>query len=110
MINATEKKLRKIKDEFGKIDLIVPGTVRTTYLKCGKTSCACWKEKSARHGPYYFWDRKVNGKLSSKSINKDLVPILKAWIKNRKKAEDQLGQMIILGQKIAFDYIENDKK
>ena len=112
MKKATTKELKfkKIKNELDKLGFTAPGTIRMTYLKCGKPSCACWKDKNSQHGPYHFWDRKVDGKLSSKSINKEMVPILKEWIKNRKIAEELLSKMIVLGQEIALDFFEKDKK
>jgi hypothetical protein len=104
-----EKKLEDLKKQLTKFDLAVPGTIRTTYLKCGKPSCACWKDKNARHGPYYFWDRKVDGNLSSKSITKQMVPLLKKWIENRKGAEKLFFEILKLGQTIAADRVEIEK-
>ena len=104
-----EKKIETLKKQLTKFGLAVPGTIRTTYLKCGKPSCVCWKDKNARHGPYYFWDRKVNGNLSSKSITKQMMPLLKKWIDNRKGSERLFSEMLKLGQAIASDLVETEK-
>lgn len=107
--NNKENKLVKIKVELSKFDLAIPGTIRTISLKCGKSSCACWTKKSARHGPYYFWDRKVDGKLSSKSIPEPMVSLLRIWIENRKKAEKSFQEILELSQAIAADMVEKEK-
>lgn len=108
--NIIEGRLTKIKTEIGNFDLAVPGTVRKIFLKCGKPTCACQKDKSARHGPYYLWDRKVGKKLTSKSIDpRDAVQI-KKWIENRIYLEKQIREIINLSQAIAADAIETQKK
>mgnify|MGYP003590888379 CR=1 FL=1 len=107
--NDREKRLAEIKRKLGDFDLAIPGTIRTINLKCGKPSCACWRDKKARHGPYYFWDRKVAGKLSSKSITKPMVPQLKKWIHNRKLTETLLHELLELSQAIAADMVEKEK-
>jgi hypothetical protein len=104
-----EIKLSKIKKEISDIDLVIPGTIRSIYLKCGKPICACWKDRDARHGPYYFWDRKVDGRVSSKSIKKPMVPLLKKWIDNRKKTENLIQEMLELNQAIVADMVEEEK-
>lgn len=104
-----EIKLAQIKIKFSEFDLAIPGTVRTISLKCGKPSCTCWTKKSARHGPYYFWDRKVDGKLSSKSIAKPMVPLLRKWIDNRRRIEKLFQEVLELSQAIAADMIEKKK-
>ena len=105
-----ETKLAEIKKEICDFDLVIPGTIRSIHLKCGKPACACWTDRNARHGPYYFWDRKVDGKLSSKSIKKPMVPILKKWIDNRKRTEKLIQKMLELSQTIVADMIEDEKK
>ena len=107
--NQKEKRLAEIKPQLGGFDLAIPGTIRTISLKCGKPSCACWADKKARHGPYYFWDRKVGGKLTSKSIAKPMVPLLKKWIENRKRTEKSLQEILALSQAIVSDMVEKNK-
>lgn len=87
---------------LAKIDVAIPGTLRTITMKCGKDSCPCFSgDKKFFHGPYFFWDRKVNGKPSSLSIPKELVPTFKKWIANRKKIERLFKKILDDGQKFA---------
>jgi hypothetical protein len=72
----------------------VPGKVRTVRLRCGKDTCKCQSGKDAdKHGPYYFWDRKVDGKLTSTSVPKADLPRFYKWIENREKLEEIVTQI-----------------
>ena len=96
-----DPKYKRIKGEFLSLDLVIPGTIRETYLHCGKKECACSAKDGTPHGPYYFWNRKVNGKLTSKSISPDKLQLFQVWIKNREMLEALVNQVLEFGQEIA---------
>jgi len=54
-------------------------------------------ESEERHGPYLFWDRKVNGKLSSQSIAKEDRRSFERWIANRRAMEEIVAKILALG-------------
>jgi hypothetical protein len=92
----------KLKEKITRLGLVIPGTIRETYLLCGKQGCACADTDAARHGPYYLWNRKVNGKLTSKSIPKDKLPVYEQWINNRRLLEALIQEMLEIGSKLAL--------
>jgi uncharacterized protein DUF6788 len=92
----------KLKERVARLGLVIPGTIRETYLLCGKAGCACADNDSARHGPYYLWNRKVNGKLTSKSISKDKLPHYEGWLENRRLLEEIVQEMLEIGSKLAL--------
>jgi hypothetical protein len=96
-----DPRYRRIKGKLLSIGLAIPGTIRETYLKCGKSWCACAKKGGQLHGPYYFWNRKVNGKLTSKSVPEDKLRLFRAWISNRQELEALVNQVLEFGQEIA---------
>ena len=96
---------QRIKEKLLRIGVAIPGTIRETYLLCGRGWCACAKGGES-HGPYYFWNRKVNGKLTSKSIPKDKLHLYRDWISNRFELEALLTQLLDLGQKYAANLTE----
>ena len=99
-INKDDQNYKRIKGKLLTIGLAIPGTIRETYLLCGKEWCACAKGGSP-HGPYYFWNRKVNGKLTSKSIPKDKLRLYKSWINKRLQLEALISQLLEIGQEVA---------
>ena len=92
-----EDKYEKLKMRVLKIGIAIPGTIRETYLICGKENCKCAQSEHDRHGPYYFWNRKVAGKLTSKSLNPDQLRHYEAWISNRKQLETLVQALLDFG-------------
>ena len=100
-VDENDPRLRQIKGKLLSIGLAIPGTIRETYLRCGKKECACAAKGGSPHGPYYFWNRKVNGKLTSKSISEIKLKLYRRWISNRQEIEEWLQQLLVIGQEIA---------
>lgn len=44
------------------------GSVGERYQMCGKPSCACHRDPTARHGPYHSWTRVIDGKTHSRML------------------------------------------
>jgi hypothetical protein len=95
------KDYEELKKRILDIGIAIPGTLREIYHRCGRSYCQCMVSEKHRHGPYFLWDRRINGKLSAKSINEDDVVIYKEWINNRKKLEELVAQMLSIGQNYA---------
>ena len=91
----------RIKGKLLEIGLVIPGTIRETYLLCGKSWCACSEKGGTPHGPYCLWNRKVNGKLTSKSIPRAKLKLFNEWINNRHELEALVIQLLEVGQEIA---------
>ena len=104
-----DKKIELLKTKIVDFDLIVPGSLRTIYSKCGRDYCACRTDKKARHGPYILWDRKVGGKLSSKMVSKEIAVQIKKWIENRNKLEKQIQEILIISQAIVSNLVEENR-
>jgi hypothetical protein len=98
----------RLKAGFLRLGLAIPGTIRKTYLLCGKKECACASKGGSPHGPYYFWNRKVNGKLTSKSIPKGKLRLYEGWIENRKELERLMQEVLEFGQEIAANLPQNE--
>jgi hypothetical protein len=104
-------KFESLKIKLLDVGLVIPGTLRETYHRCGKDYCLCMKSEEHRHGPYFLWDRRVRGKLAAKSIPKEDVALYKEWIQNRKKMNEIVKKMIECGNKYATakqDIIKSD--
>jgi len=105
-----EKTLNVLKLKLADFDLAVPGTLRKVYSKCGKQNCICQTDRKGRHGPYWLWDRKVNGKLSSKMLTPQMASQIEKWIKNRRRLEKTLAEIFILSQEVAALHVDNGRK
>jgi hypothetical protein len=71
------------------------------YKSCGKENCKCISKKQEDlHGPYLYWDRLVNGKLSGSSINPKNKKIYLKAIQNRKDFDKIRKLLIKLGEEL----------
>ena len=50
------------------MEYVCSGTLHERTKTCGKPSCACAREGSARHGPYYQWSRRKAGRQDNAII------------------------------------------
>lgn len=77
--------LQKIQEQILDIDVICSGALQKRTKVCGKPSCACASDKSARHGPYYEWNRLIGDRWTSKSLSPSLASDFKRAQKNYQK-------------------------
>jgi hypothetical protein len=73
---------------------ILQGRVEKTFLPCGKKNCACNKDLSKLHGPYYRWTGHINGKQTSRSLSKIEAGECKNWIGNYKKLQVKITKLL----------------
>lgn len=94
---SLEKQLHNLKKQFDDLGIAIPGSIQTVYLKCGKNNCRCHQDKDLRHGPYYLWYRRIDGKTTTQSIAEEDVQSYRMWIGNREKLEDLFQKITNLG-------------
>ena len=51
-----------LKAELQSLGFLFQGSLQTRRIVCGKTTCRCYHDPDARHGPYHYWTRKDRGK------------------------------------------------
>jgi hypothetical protein len=83
---------------LARIGFVWPGTVQRQMLTCGKPQCACHKDPEARHGPYFYWTSKREGKTVSRKLAMEEAEILEEWINNRRSLNDTVKRMMKLSE------------
>jgi hypothetical protein len=96
-IESLKKQLLELKKQVNGLEISIPGSIQITYLKCGKKNCRCHQTEDHRHGPYYLWYRRVDGKTTTQSIAEEDVQSYRMWIGNREKLEALFQKIIALG-------------
>jgi hypothetical protein len=61
--SAPTAKIRQIHAAIRAIDWICPGTLLRRWKLCGRPNCRCAHDPQARHGPYFEWSRREDGRL-----------------------------------------------
>lgn len=79
--------------QLAQLGFLCHGTVMRVYRTCGKPGCACREDERKRHGPYYIWTRKENGKTVTRSLSQDLAARCADYIRNARKMEEILEEM-----------------
>src|ERR1017187_5795427 len=69
-LGTPAQRFRHAQQELHQLDYFLKGTVSKRMMKCGQPQCACHRDPSQRHGPYFEWTYKVKGK----TINVKLSP------------------------------------
>src|ERR1022692_4853003 len=69
------------------------GTVLKRMMKCGHPQCACHRDPAQRHGPYFEWTYKVNGKTVNVKLSPQAAPLYLAATKQNRKLKVALARM-----------------
>ncbi len=83
----------RLKADVATIGYLCQGTITRRTLSCGKPSCGCRKDPARRHGPYYYWTAKVEGRTQSRMLDPTLVPLYREAIRNHRRLQAALKKM-----------------
>jgi hypothetical protein len=92
-----EQQLNDLKKQIAALGMAIPGSIQTAYLRCGKKNCRCHQDEKLRHGPYYLWYRRIDGKTATQSIAEEDVNLFRTWMDNRDKMEALVQKIVSLG-------------
>lgn len=81
-LKAHAKRYAKLKRELQDVGFVLIGSVQSRYQQCGKPWCHCRTDPANRHGPYYYWTRKVKGKTVGMLLTKEEYDLYRDWIAN----------------------------
>ncbi len=82
-----------LKRELEELRYFCKGTVLKRMMKCGQQRCACQKDPAKRHGPYFEWTYKVNGKTVNVRLRPDAAPVYKTATQQYRKLKSLLVRM-----------------
>jgi len=88
-----QRRYRELASQLAAIGYIASGSVALRYNQCGKAYCACHSDPARRHGPYWLFTAKVDGKTVNKRLTDAEARLYQQWIANDRKARALLGQM-----------------
>lgn len=81
----------------------IPGTIREVLLRCGRKNCVCSTGHDRdKHGPYYFWSYKSEGRLTSVSLTAAEAKQFQHWIDNRRAIEKLVDEIMEKGAQKAL--------
>lgn len=86
-------RFRQARQELQQLDYFLKGTVLKRMMKCGQPNCACHRDVSQRHGPYFEWTYKVKGKTVNVKLSSQAAPLYQAATQQHRKLKAALAKM-----------------
>jgi hypothetical protein len=93
VVGPQNQRFLELRRQLAQLEFFAKGTVLARMMKCGKPQCACHAEPSKRHGPYYEWTYKSNGRTVNVRLTSTSAPIYQAAAAQYKKLKLTLDRM-----------------
>ena len=93
LVGVAAQRFRQALQELQGLDYFLKGTVLKRMMKCGHPQCACHRDPAQRHGPYFEWTYKVNGKTVNLKLNPQAAPLYQAATKQNRKLKAVLARI-----------------
>jgi hypothetical protein len=77
-VDRHRQRFQELKRELQRLEYFCKGTVLKRMMKCGKAQCACHRDPAKRHGPYFEWTYKANGKTVNVKLTPETAPLYTA--------------------------------
>jgi hypothetical protein len=90
---ALDPRFRRVRQELQQLDYFLKGTVLKRMMKCGQPQCACHRDPARRHGPYFEWTYKAQGKTVNVKLSPQAAPLYQAATKQHRKLKAVLARM-----------------
>jgi hypothetical protein len=84
---------RELAHQLADIGLIASGSVTRRYTRCGTPTCRCHADPPERHGPYWQWTAKINGKTITRRLTGQQAALYSQWINNDRQLRHIISQM-----------------
>jgi hypothetical protein len=88
-----EQCYRELAAQLAEIGLISSGSITRRYTVCGTPGCRCHADPPQRHGPYYQWTAKENGKTVTRRLSASEAKLYQEWIANDRRMRRLIAQM-----------------
>jgi hypothetical protein len=92
-VGVAAQRFRQAQQELRELDYFLKGTVLKRMMKCGHPQCACHRDPAQRHGPYFEWTYKANGKTVNVKLSPQTAPLYLAATKQNRKLKAVLARM-----------------
>ncbi len=91
---ADERAIRRLRDELGTIDGVLPGSVVERRMRCGKAGCRCRADPPELHGPYLQWTRRgADGSTVTRYLSPEQVERYRPWFDNTRRLREIVAEL-----------------
>jgi hypothetical protein len=93
LLGVPGQRFHQARQELHHLEYFLKGTVLKRMMKCGHPNCACHRDDSQRHGPYFEWTYKIKGKTVNVKLSPQAAPLYQAATKQHRKLKAVLAKM-----------------
>lgn len=93
ILGTPDPRFRQTRQQLHRLGYFLKGTVSKRMMKCGQPTCPCHRDASQRHGPYFEWTYKVNGKTVNVKLTPLAAPIYLAATQQHRQLKALLARM-----------------
>ena len=90
LARQARSRIERIRDVLSRVEYLCSGTLLERMKVCGKPSCRCAQDPTARHGPYYEWGHMKAGKLVHRQVSAEQAERLRQAIENYRQVQQLL--------------------
>jgi hypothetical protein len=85
--HRVRERTRALRRAINALDFVASGTVHQRTKVCGRKNCRCAVDPAARHGPYYEWTRRQDGRLLHSVVTPEQAELLTRAIQNYRQIQ-----------------------
>jgi hypothetical protein len=93
ILNRYLQRFQQLGQELAQLPFFCKGTVLERRMKCGQPQCACHRDPRRRHGPYWEWTYKAQGKTVNVRLSPEAAPFYQAATRQYRQLKSTLGKM-----------------
>ena len=91
--SASDPRFRQARQELLQLGYFLKGTVLKRMMKCGHPNCVCHRDAAQRHGPYFEWTYKRNGRTVNVKLSAQAAPLYQAATRQHRQLKTALARM-----------------
>jgi len=89
---AIRQRTSVIRRAIDELDYLCAGTLLERTKLCGHAGCCCGTDPKARHGPYFEWSRRQEGRLVHSVVSPEQAKLLTRAIANYRRLQHLIGR------------------
>ena len=90
---AEQRKQAGLAGRLAEAGFVLPGSLFTRNMRCGKPNCRCHDEPPELHGPYLQWTRSAEGKPLTRLLPDQLADRYRGWFDNARRLRATLNEL-----------------
>jgi hypothetical protein len=104
-LDEHEQQYRALLGELAKIGPVKRGTLSEVRRECASPGCHCHKGGAHRHGPYWQWVSRNNGKSICRMVKGPTLELYRRHVQNGHRLKAIVEQLYEISDKILDDRI-----